>query len=80
MACTTQAVTPWVTDDPVVGGSLWSKSTALDFMVALARDFGKCQNHVPKALSDLHIPMVGSIPPTGVLITETHAKGSDPSG
>jgi hypothetical protein len=41
------AVTSWVTDDPVVGGSRRRYSTASDFMFPLALSFGKCQNQMP---------------------------------
>lgn len=56
------AVTSSVTDDPVVGGSLWRDSTASDFMFPLALSFGKCQNQVPEALLVWHIPIAGFIP------------------
>src|ERR1700760_4092394 len=35
-----------------------------NFMLNLARPFGKCQNQVPEAQPAWHIPMTGSIPPT----------------
>ncbi len=47
MARDALAVTSWVTDAPVVGGSRRRYSTASDFMFPLALSFGKCQNQMP---------------------------------
>jgi hypothetical protein len=58
-------VTSSVTDDPVVGGSLWRVSSASDFMFRLALTFGKCQNQVPKEISVWHIP-IASFTPVGI--------------
>jgi hypothetical protein len=78
MARNIQAVTPWVTDDPIVGRSPWSKFHCANCMVPLARAFGKCQNQVPKAQPAWHIPMTGAIPPAARIHCRDACEGKRP--
>jgi hypothetical protein len=80
MACTIQAVTSLVTDDPVVGGRFGENPLRLfscsPWQDTLASAKIKCQRHRLPGTSQWLV----SSHRQHVLIAETHVKGSDPSG